>query len=315
MSRLPVDRYTFPWGDAEVCPCGSELRFVDCCKRPGRLPYVTVPSLMPPGPLANYAHPACYLASTNNCSTGRSREHYVSEAILARFEQLSVSGMPWQNQGEVQNLPANALAANVLCERHNGALSPIDSMGLRAFEAFLSAADYAVHQRHSGRAAHFLISGEALELWMFKLMAGIHFGGIAKADGRVSRDNHAFPLEATMQALTTSELPKNAGLIVTQNSGLVRPKQISVAPLITTQDSQIIGVRVQFGALTFETTIVPPPISASHRAQLASLRRPRVVDFAGQARDARVVLTWLGGLNEVRRVQINVQPDDGRIVP
>jgi len=271
-----------------------------------------VPNLIPQGPFTNYAHPACYLARTNNCSTGRSREHYVSEAILKRFEQLSVSGMPWQNRDQAQTLPGNALVANILCERHNGALSPIDSMGLRAFDAFISAADYAVHQRHSGRASHFLISGEALELWMFKLMAGIHFGGIAKADGKVSRDNHDFPLDATIQALSTSELPTTAGLIVTQNSGLVKPKQISVAPLITTQDSRIIGVRVQFGALTFETTIVPPPIFASHRAQLASLRRPRVVDFVGPARDARVVLTWPGGLNDVRRVQISVQPDDGR---
>ena len=189
MARLPVDKYTFPWGDADKCPCGSGSIFVKCCKaRSGYLPYVKIPDLTPPGEVTGHAHPKCYMSRTNNCSKGKSREHYISEAILERFDKLNVSGMPWQKKGETRVVPAKSLAAKILCERHNNALAPIDTLGLRAFDALTWAADYAVTQRHPGRAKHYLISGEGLELWLFKLAAGIHFGGVAAAEGGVVRD-------------------------------------------------------------------------------------------------------------------------------
>lgn len=309
MARLPADRYTSPWGDAEPCPCGSGAKFVSCCKRPKSLPYITLPILMPPGKLTGHQNPACYMSSTMNCSAGKSREHYVSESILRRFDQLSVSGMPWQTKGEAQVLPTKALVANVLCERHNSALAPIDEMGLRAFDAFISATDYAVNHRNPGRTEHHLISGEGFELWMYKLMAGIHFGGIASADGRIARDYYRFPLEQVVQALCTGSLPPNAGLLVMQNLGLVQRSQITVGPLIGMENQESIGVQVQFGALRFETTIIPPPITFLHRAKLTSRHRPRVIDIIGPERDGRVILTWKGQTNAVKRIGIEVRPE------
>lgn len=244
-----------------------------------------------------------------NCSEGKSREHYVSEAILKRFDQLSVSGMPWQQANETQILPTNALVANILCERHNSALSPIDTAGLRAFDVFISAAKYAVSNRYPGRAEHYLISGEGLELWMYKLMAGLHVGGIAAADGRVARDSFAFPLASVVESLTNGTLPTGAGLIVTQNVGIVQPNKIMVAPIIQLKGNKNIGIRVQFGALLFETTVIPPPINMLHSAKLAHRRRPGAIDFVGSARDARVILSWKGSANEVRRVAVEVRPD------
>jgi hypothetical protein len=309
MSRIPPDRYTFPWGEAEPCPCGSGIRFRQCCKQlPGQLPYVKLPSLLPPGPKTNYQHPKCYMAPTKNCSSGKSREHYVSEAILARFSQLRVSGMPWQVSGEAQIYPASALAVNILCERHNSALAPIDTLGVKAFDALTSAADYAVTQQNPGRARHYLASGEGLELWMFKLLAGIHFGGIAAAQGKLLRDDHSFPINEAIEALSLGKLPSNAGMYVSQNTGLVQRNQIGVGPLIDVTKAENIGVQVQFGPLRFETTIVPPPISMLHRSHLAARRRPSVVDFVGPARDARIILTWKGATNKVNRVGVEVQP-------
>ena len=111
MARLPPHRYTSPWGDTAPCPCGARRKSFDCCKRAKQLPYFELPGLPPPGAVTNYQHPACYMSSTNNCSDGKSREHYVSEAILDLFDQLNVSGMPWQKPGESKILPANALVA------------------------------------------------------------------------------------------------------------------------------------------------------------------------------------------------------------
>jgi len=123
MARVVPDAYRSPWGDAEPCPCESPRSFAQCCKRAGhRLPRIELPGLAPPEPATGYANPRCYTASSANCSRGKSREHYISEAILQRFDRLMVSGMPWQREGEATILPAKAMAANILCARHNSAL-------------------------------------------------------------------------------------------------------------------------------------------------------------------------------------------------
>lgn len=276
-----------------------------------KLPYVRVPDLSPPGETTGYAHPKCYMSATNNCSEGKSREHYVSEAILQRFDNLNVSGMPWQEVGKAQIYPAKALVANILCERHNNALAPVDGFGVKAFDALTEASDYAVNNSRPGRAEHYLISGEGLELWMFKLAAGIHFGGIAATDGEIIRDKYDLPMAELTEALTTGKLPATSNLFVASTPGLVERAQIRVAPIIDTATNKNLGVAAQFGPLQFQTTIAAPPAPLLHLADLAYQRRPRVIDFSGPARDARVVLTWKSGLpNLVKRLGVTVQPPD-----
>lgn len=310
MTRAPADRYTFPWGDAGACPCQSGYTFAECCKTgPYKLPYVKIPSLAPRGEKTNYAHPKCYMSPTKNCSQEISREHYLSEAILKRFDKLNVSGMPWQKEGEKRIFPTNALAANILCERHNSALAPIDMHGLRAFDKFIEATDYALAGRHSGRVQYHLLSGEGLELWLYKLLAGIHFGGIAAAKGGLLRDNCSFPVVELVEALTNGTLPAGSNVWIGSNVGLVERGQIAVGPLIDVEKNCNIGVQVRFGAIQFEATLVAPPLSIAQKAAHASRKRPRVIDFVGPARDARVVLTWPGWANEVRRLELKVAPD------
>jgi hypothetical protein len=274
---------------------------------PKQLPYVKIPDLTPPGAATGYANPNCYMSATNNCSKGKSREHYISEAILARFDQLNVSGMPWQKKGEAKVLPSKSLVANILCERHNNALAPLDKLGLNAFDALTAASDYAVNRKWPGRAEHYLISGEGLELWMLKLAAGIHFGGIAAADGGILRNTCDFPISELTSALTTGTLPPDSHLWVNQMPGLIQRAQISVGPLIHIEANLNAGVQVQFGPLQFQTTLVAPPISQQHFEAMASRRRPRVIDFTGPARDARVVLSWRGiPVNTVNRLGVEL---------
>jgi hypothetical protein len=310
MARLPVDAYTFPWFDADDCPCLSGDAFVRCCKVGAkRLPHVKNPNLAPPGDATGYAHPKCYMSGTNNCSEGKSREHYVSEAILERFDKLNVSGMPWQKKGETKILPVKSLVANILCERHNNAMAPIDTLGLRAFDALTWASDYAVTSKHPGRARHYLMSGEGLELWMFKLAAGIHFGGIAMAEGGTVRDKSEFLTDEVVTALSTGALPPKSGLWVSQQPGLIQRAQIGVAPLLEAATDRHLGVQVQFGPLQFFALIATPAATEKEFEKLARLRRPRVIDFNGPARDARVVLSWPGWPNQVGRLGVELSPD------
>lgn len=218
--------------------------------------------------------------------------------------------MPWQERGEKRILPPSALAANILCERHNSALAPVDMLGLRAFDAFLEACDYALNRQNSGRVQYHLISGEGLELWLFKLLAGIHFGGIAAAECGVLRETCSFPLEELIGTLTKGSVPANASLWIASNVGVVERGKIAIGPLIDVARNCNIGVQVRFGPIQFEATLVSPPLSLAQKAAHAVRKRSRVIDFIGPARDARVILTWPGWANKVRRLEVKVAPED-----
>jgi hypothetical protein len=60
-----------------------------------------------------------------------SGEHLFSEVMLNLLTgadgKVIRTGYPWQAEGQVQSLPPATCKANVLCKRHNNALSPLDS--------------------------------------------------------------------------------------------------------------------------------------------------------------------------------------------
>jgi len=307
MSRLPPDRFTWPWGEAQTCPCGSNIPFGDCCHQgPRKLPHVRVPDLMPPEPTTGHAHPRCYMSPSRNCSSKISREHYISQAILDQFPVLTVSGLPWQQAGEAQQFTPRALTANILCTRHNSALSPLDMLAARAFAAFVDAPRYALERTTPGKAQHYLVSGDALELWMLKLLAGLYFGGIASANTKRLRESCTIRHAELVDALSGRALPGKAGLYLAQGVGEVPKRALGVAPLIDTATEEAAGVRVQFGTLLFETLLVPAPDEAFRRMTALRRRRPGIIDISGSARDARIVMSWQHQGNQVDRLGIEI---------
>ncbi len=117
MVRPSNTGYSFPWADGDPCPCDGKNRFDRCCKgRDGR-PAMAVGSLMPPAPPTGETREGCYLASSQNCGGGLSREHYISRALIDQRD-VFVRGMPWQ-KAEVQRLSPDNLTAKILCRRHN----------------------------------------------------------------------------------------------------------------------------------------------------------------------------------------------------
>lgn len=124
-----------------------------------------------------------------NCSSARSKEHYISEGILARLndgQALAVSGLPWIPQGQSRNVSPEALGSNVLCKRHNEAFSALDAAAVELFE-YLEAVSISVAARGSGRSAK-LVSGDAVKLWALKALCGFCASGQAvNKDGKELR--------------------------------------------------------------------------------------------------------------------------------
>jgi hypothetical protein len=80
----------------------------------------------PPGPKTGLVSPNCYAASLLDCDGEKAtREHYISSTLLKRFGALHVDGLSWAEG--TQQLTARTLTAEVLCGRHNNALSALDT--------------------------------------------------------------------------------------------------------------------------------------------------------------------------------------------
>jgi len=80
-----------------------------------------------------------------------------------------VSGLAWL-EGNDKILPPGALASRILCDRHNAALSPLDAIAVRLFQAFDESG-----ASGSGKQMLYLFSGHDLERWLLKIMCGLTF--------------------------------------------------------------------------------------------------------------------------------------------
>jgi hypothetical protein len=87
-----------------------------------------------------------------------------------------VSGLAWMDGGSI-GLPAQSLAANILCERHNVALSPLDAEAGRLFEALrdfdVALGDHAPPTTSS----RVVINGPDIQRWMLKCLLGAAYSG------------------------------------------------------------------------------------------------------------------------------------------
>src|SRR4051794_27298208 len=117
------------------CPCGSTRKAWKChATDDGNWRAEPWRANLPDGP-TGYSHERCYARTLEDCSTRISREHYLSATLLREIgSHPLLEGLSFLN-GESKRLSVDALASNMLCTRHNTALSPLDAEAERAFSA------------------------------------------------------------------------------------------------------------------------------------------------------------------------------------
>lgn len=308
--RLHANNFKIPWLEVEPCPCNSGKTYGACCSR-GRqnFPLVELPTLVPPGGKSGYANSRCYLSSTENCCEQISREHYISEAILKEFSEFWIAGFPWQAPNEISSPGFKALTSKILCRRHNSALSPLDTFALKAFRAFTEAPRYVAFRQSPGKAMHFLVSGDALELWMIKLLCGFHYGRIATTNGNYNLNDQFIDRETIVCALTEGVVNQNSGLFLVQEEGTIPDKLLKVATLTAMPMNHVLGIRVGFGSVSFETTIMKPLDSFYDKMVAQQRHRPSIIDFTGVARDARIFLTWKRKRARAGLIRFEISPE------
>lgn len=219
------------------------------------MPLLTVGQLQPPEPVTGYAHPKCYMRCTNNCSTKISGEHYVSAAILAAFGNLRTSGLPWFGPGETR-VSINALKSNILCTRHNSALSPLDTEGKRMLAAIRDGINHVWRKSLSTKTLFRIVSGQAFELWGLKTLMGLLAANVARTEGASTATNFTIPEQFIVEALNKGRLPPGYGLYIGHESDLLHDT-IGFAPLTQMQDQRVVGLRCTLLGIVMDFILDP----------------------------------------------------------
>ncbi len=282
------------------------MRFGECCERPGAIPLIGVPNLRPPGAKTGKSHPRCYMRDTQNCSESISREHYISAAVLRQFDSLTIRGFPWQAAGERLGLAPTALASNILCERHNAALSPLDELAGQTFKVFVDAARHAARRSLSRKSAYFLASGDGLELWLTKVLAGLFQGKIAGVDDPILPGSRTLDMNPIVATLSGARLAFPLGLRASFEADFEAPLEIRFAPLLGMTDMTTRGLRVMMRAVMFDLLTDASELGPEWVEDDAGYR-PSIIDFVGPNRTSRIVLTWEGQRTSGKRIAIKIE--------
>lgn len=201
----------------DFCPCNSGKKIIDCC-------FAEI-NTTPPGHKTGYSHPNCYARSLQDCSHTISKEHYISKGILDLFESntVQVSGAAWLNHSGSQSLTKSVLATKVLCQRHNEALSGLDSIAQKFFRFILGKAEdqWAM-----------IVRGYEIERWMLKACCGVISSGIMTYKGiRLPKSTPRLDLLNTL--FYRKEIPSGRGLFFNLVKNLQwKPGLIRWSPLI-----------------------------------------------------------------------------------
>jgi hypothetical protein len=264
---------------------------------PGQGLYVQVPPLLPKTPQTGYAHPRCYLRLTRDCSTDISAEHFISKVLLeAMGGFIEFTGLPWKAPGEVATLRPNNLVSNILCSRHNNALSPLDAAAGRTFrilqEISGDIAPYNPSQTTDGR--WFLVSGEALELWCLKTLFGLFHAKIATHNGMRLIETHTLDTAQFLHALHRRGLPAPCGLYLqAAKRGVITDvhESVSVSPMGSEDGKCVVGVTVGLNRLSFPVVLNPGGINFDLMKHQA-VYHPWQLLFRNRFRQHMLVMTW-----------------------
>lgn len=154
------------------CPCGSERIAKRCCFYAGRWDPPAA-AIRPTEPKTGAGHPGCYARAIGDCAGDTNREHYVSETVLERIGEdsvVEVSGLRWQ-QTPRQRIGVASLSARILCTKHNGLLSPLDSAARKFLDAHAD-----INEAISASATTSLFrmfAGADIERWFLKVALGM----------------------------------------------------------------------------------------------------------------------------------------------
>jgi hypothetical protein len=186
------------------------------------------------------SHDGCYLRGTQACCTKLSGEHLISETVLNVLaeKQVEVSGLPWL-KGETKKLGFDALTSKCLCRTHNSALSPIDTVGGKFFDAIQKCGT-----GNTGPTYNFLFSGHDIERWMLRTLAAFAVSKNFAIDGARIDDAFAERLRLSELLEDTRQWRPPLGMYLMQgiDHQFAWRESIQFAPILKRGTEEVVGI-------------------------------------------------------------------------
>jgi hypothetical protein len=155
---------------------------------------------------------------------------------------VSIRNMPWQAPGLSKSVGVAALECNMLCDRHNPALSVVDDVALRLFRALRRVERALTGPLTSDSSSVTLFNGFDIERWLLKTLIGLATAGATRTlEGE--RIQRVIPEIWIRILFGEVSFPKTWGLYVRGDVGHVialLPGEIMFAPV--TVDNTLVGL-------------------------------------------------------------------------
>lgn len=266
------------------CPCESGFPTNSCCLTPKGIT-TKAASTIPPGSKTELSREGCYAALTKDCGAKLTREHFISENILNILNQenrggLRVGGLPWQKEEDLRPISPNAIAARVLCDRHNSALSKLDSVAERFFRAFDNIAGNAENKLC-------LFNGHDIERWLLKVLCGTFASNNLNPGCTVQSE---IPAQWVEGLFGIRGFESGQGLYVCCSKGAIFNGQMGVALRPFGHGNRITGI--VFWVCGFELILNMEPSGFQDLFGRQLLYRPRELHIVGPKYEKSAVLSW-----------------------
>lgn len=278
------------------CPCDSGRRIKNCCwrrsdnsLRPRQARTLTA------APATGFANERCYAAPLKDCSTKITGEHTLSHSVLRELSPtgiIEVNGLPRRPHEEFVSVPISGFTCNVLCDRHNAALSPLDSIGHRFFKSLRAVNAELRDKSKKPRTRPYLFNGHDIERYILKVLCGDGFANKMNAMHGPIRGWR--PSAQWVRVLYGLEpFPTGWGLYLAADMGQpfdLDENVLGVGP-VTNDDEELCGARFKVFGLEFELLMtIPNP--AQQRYGENCRYRPNEVGFSDGRATQSILFGW-----------------------
>jgi hypothetical protein len=274
----------------DPCPCGKAKPANQCCLK--RLRWSPPEPTVKRSRRTGYANPACYAADLSDCVEEVSGEHFISRSVLkiiAPGGHIDVSGFPAE-AANTTRLGFDRFERDILCERHNRQLSPLDAFAEKLFARLRDIAVEFAGNKSEGPAVR-LFNGHALERWVLKVLCGAAFSGSASFGGRPVTGWRP-PVRWLKILFEAEPLPPPCGLYFAGQVGEVIPTDPHFGFAVVGSLTSIVAGEVRVSGFRFFLAVEPDSIGAANAALRLEDHRLFSLRFAAGEREKFLLFGW-----------------------
>ena len=194
------------------------------------------------------------------------------------------------------------MRSNILCARHNNALSPLDTEAGRFIRTF---GEYDANFNTSQPVPQIAVfSGEDIERWMLKTVCGMVAAGQVAKDGIVQ--SRAVPDVWVDVLYRLASWPTGWGVYLAPPAVTYHSRSFSFVPKMHPLTGQVLAAEMEFNGFRFVLLLGKPDNPTAWGVQ-----RPRMLVFEQRGVRKFIELSWSGSSHDEYVVFSRAQPYDG----